>query len=274
MFKGLQKKATDLVKGKKPIVATFECEAMINRKNYLGVVKSVAKAEQSKRKIEAVAFIINSPGGSPAYSSLIGERVHQFAKNRDVPIYTFAEDYAASGGYWLLCIGDEVYAHNASIVGSIGVISQSSAFKRVLDKNKIGINQVASSNKLLEMEFDVMTRDEISDEAVEKTKWIQTEIFSTFKNHVLKHRATKFNEEDHPKIFNADVFTGTDAKEIGLIDEIGDITSVMKDKHSECEIINFSKRSKWERLSERFSTAAVQSENIQLAKAAMLINRQ
>lgn len=70
-----------------------------------------------------MAFVINSPGGSPVYSSLMGERVASFAKNNGVPLYTFAEDVAASGGYWLLCIGDTVYAHETSLVGSIGVVS-------------------------------------------------------------------------------------------------------------------------------------------------------
>ena len=53
----------------------------------------------------------------------MGERVASFAKNNGVPLYTFAEDVAASGGYWLLCIGDTVYAHETSLVGSIGVVS-------------------------------------------------------------------------------------------------------------------------------------------------------
>ena len=69
------------------------------------MLKAVAKAEQSTKDIKAVSFVINSPGGSPVYSSLMGERVKAFAKNRDLPLYTFAEDVAASGGYWLLCIG-------------------------------------------------------------------------------------------------------------------------------------------------------------------------
>lgn|ERR1719362_1321228 len=92
-------------KGKNPIVAKFRCDTSINRASYLSLMKSVHKAEQSKRKIEAVAFVVNSPGGSPAYSSLMGDRVREFAKIRKVPFYTFAEDYAASGGYWLLCMG-------------------------------------------------------------------------------------------------------------------------------------------------------------------------
>mmetsp|Transcript_10755 Transcript_10755/g.13455 ORF Transcript_10755/g.13455 Transcript_10755/m.13455 type:complete len:93 (+) Transcript_10755:119-397(+) len=92
-------------------------------------MRSVQKAELSDRKIKAVAFVVNSPGGSPAYSSLMGDRICQFAKIRNVPFYTFAEDYAASGGYWLLCMGDEVYGHDASLIGSIGVISAASAYK-------------------------------------------------------------------------------------------------------------------------------------------------
>ena len=84
-----------------------------------------------------MAFVINSPGGSPVYSSLMGERIKAFAKNRDMPLYTFAEDIAASGGYWLLCIGTHTYAHPSSLVGSIGVISQAAAFQGVLEKNKI-----------------------------------------------------------------------------------------------------------------------------------------
>merc|ERR1712060_411799 len=101
-------------------------------------VKAVAKAEKAQPKhLKAVSFVINSPGGSPVYSSLIGERIASFAKNSNVPLYTFSEDVAASGGYWLLCMGDEVYTHETSMVGSIGVISVATAFKGVLDKNKI-----------------------------------------------------------------------------------------------------------------------------------------
>ena len=84
-----------------------------------------------------MAFVVNSPGGSPVYSSLMGERVLAFAKNRKIPLFTFAEDYAASGGYWLLCMGDHVYSHPASLVGSIGVISATAALRGIYDKNKI-----------------------------------------------------------------------------------------------------------------------------------------
>ena len=81
------------------------------------------KAQRNKSNIVAIALIINSPGGSPVYSSMMGQKLLSFAKTKQVPYYTFAEDVAASGGYWLLCTGEKVYASTNSLVGSIGVIS-------------------------------------------------------------------------------------------------------------------------------------------------------
>ncbi len=76
-----------------------------------------------KGKPSAVALLINSPGGSPVQSSLIGARIRRLADETNVPIYAFVEDVAASGGYWIAVAADEIYADATSIVGSIGVIS-------------------------------------------------------------------------------------------------------------------------------------------------------
>ena len=91
-------------------------------------------------------------------------------------------------------MGDEVYGHSGSLVGSIGVISVQTALKRALDKNRIGFNEVASSDKLIESQFDPMGRTEIGDEQVEKWKKLQSEIFVPFKNHVLAYRDAKIDE--------------------------------------------------------------------------------
>ena len=72
----------------------------------------------------AVALLINSPGGSPTQSALVADRIRALAAEHEVPVLAFCEDVAASGGYWLACAADEIYAHSTSIVGSIGVISQ------------------------------------------------------------------------------------------------------------------------------------------------------
>ena len=80
------------------------------------------------RGAKAVAIQINSPGGSPVQSTLIFKRVRALAEEKNLKVYVFAEDVAASGGYMLACAGDEIYADESSIIGSIGVISASFGF--------------------------------------------------------------------------------------------------------------------------------------------------
>ena len=82
----------------------------------------------------AVALAINSPGGSPVQSALVAGRIRQLADERGVPVFAFAEDVAASGGYWLACAADEIYADEASIIGSIGVVSAGFGFQDLLGR--------------------------------------------------------------------------------------------------------------------------------------------
>ena len=75
--------------------------------------------------MQAVALIVNSPGGSPAQSNLIMKRMRQLKEQHNVPVYAFVEDVAASGGYYLACGADKIFADENSIIGSIGVVSGS-----------------------------------------------------------------------------------------------------------------------------------------------------
>ena len=77
----------------------------------------------SKGKPAAVALEINSPGGSPVQSSLIGARIRRLAEEKDIPVIAFVEDVAASAGIGWPAAADEIFADDSSIVGSIGVIS-------------------------------------------------------------------------------------------------------------------------------------------------------
>ncbi|CAK0783818.1 hypothetical protein CVIRNUC_007018 [Coccomyxa viridis] len=85
----------------------------------------------------AVAVIITSPGGSAAQSELIHQRIRSLAKQTGTPVITFAEDVAASGGYWLMCAGDEMASTATSLVGSIGVITSGFGLHKVLEKYEI-----------------------------------------------------------------------------------------------------------------------------------------
>ena len=86
-------------------------------------VRTMLEKAFKRGKPAAVAIEINSPGGSPVQSSLIGARIRRLADETKVPVFAFVEDVAASGGYWLASAADEIYADDSSILGSIGVIS-------------------------------------------------------------------------------------------------------------------------------------------------------
>ena len=86
------------------------------------------------RHLKAVALAVNSPGGSPVQSALIAQRIRALAEEKEVPVFAFAEDVAASGGYWLACAADEIFVDAASIIGSIGVVSGGFGFPELLKK--------------------------------------------------------------------------------------------------------------------------------------------
>src|SRR5207302_7330610 len=86
------------------------------------------------RDLAAVALSINSPGGSPVQSALIYRRIRALADEKGVPVLAFAEDVAASGGYWLALAGDEIYAEEASLIGSIGVVTASFGLDRLIER--------------------------------------------------------------------------------------------------------------------------------------------
>src|SRR5256885_9033962 len=86
----------------------------------LNTVESALTRAFDHDRLVAVALAINSPGGAPTQSALVAERIRELAGKRKVPVLAFCEDVAASGGDWLACAAGEVYAHAASLVGSIG----------------------------------------------------------------------------------------------------------------------------------------------------------
>ena len=91
--------------------------------NFLKVEKHIEQAFDTKKiKPKAVCLEINSRGGSPVQSSLIFHRIRALSKENDVPVLSFAEDTAASGGYWLALAGDEIFVDPNSIVGNIGAL--------------------------------------------------------------------------------------------------------------------------------------------------------
>ncbi len=112
--------------------------------------------------IQAVALQINSPGGSPVQSEMISLRIRELSEKNNISVLAFVEDVAASGGYWLACSADEIFASNASIVGSIGVVSSGFGFNKASEKLGIGRRlYTAGDNKAILDPFLPENKDDI-----------------------------------------------------------------------------------------------------------------
>ena len=105
----------------KPVVSVLRLAGVIGKVGpgrggmTLEGVNDSIEAAFNKSNLEAVCLAINSPGGSPVQSELIAGRIRALAKEKSIPVYGFVEDVAASGGYWLACAADEIYASKSSI---------------------------------------------------------------------------------------------------------------------------------------------------------------
>ena len=180
------------------------------------------------RNLKAVALAINSPGGSAVQSALIHRRIRSLAAEKDVPVITFAEDVAASGGYWLACAGDEIYVDESSIIGSIGVITAGFGLQGLIER--FGVKRrlyTAGEKKSLLDPFLSETADDVA-----RLKAIQGDVHESFKALVRGRRADKLKGEE-AELFSGEFWTGRRAVELGLVDGIGDLRTVMRERFGE-----------------------------------------
>ena len=176
-------------------------------------VKAIRQANEDE-KVKAIVLRVNSPGGSALASDIILRELN-LAKQKKKIIVSMG-DYAASGGYYISCNADKIFANNTTLTGSIGVFGIVPNTQKLLNE-KIGVyidtvnthkySDLGSGNrKLTKYELDVI-QNSVED------------VYKTFITHVSKGRGISTVEVD--KIGQGRVWSGVDALEIGLIDEIG-----------------------------------------------------
>ncbi|MBA1339776.1 MAG: serine protease, ClpP class [Pelagibacterales bacterium] len=210
----------------------------------------------SLKKAKAIAITINSPGGSPVQSHLIYKFIRTQAKKNKKKVIVFAEDVAASGGYLIACAGDEIYANSSSIIGSIGVIYSSFGFTELI--KKIGVERrvhTAGKNKsTLDPFLDEKTED------IERLKTIQLDLHKDFIKVVEESRGSKLNKTDI-ELFSGEFWSRSKAKELGLIDGVGNANEILKEKFGEDVIIKkFEKSKGW--LSKKLSSSNNQMDQL------------
>ncbi len=230
------------------IFKIFKKKKIVPHIRLSGVIGSVGKFKQgldfsgqqdiiakafSFKKSKAVAISINSPGGSPVQSHLIYSYIRKMAKKNKKKVIVFAEDVAASGGYLIACAGDEIYANSSSIIGSIGVIYSSFGLQELI--KKAGIERrvyTAGKNKST---LDPFVEEKKED--IDRLKKIQLELHSDFIKVVEESRSSKLKKDGNPDLFTGEFWSGSTAKKLGLIDEIGNADEVLKEKFGDDVVI-------------------------------------
>jgi signal peptide peptidase SppA len=217
-----------------PVVAVVPLVGIIGRigpwRRGLTVAGLAATLERAftLEGVKAVALSVNSPGGSPVQSALIGRRIRALAAEQGVPVFGFAEDVAASGGYWLLAAADELYADESSIVGSIGVLSAGFGFAEIL--KRFGIERRVYASGEHKDALDPFQPEKL--EEVEHLRSLQEDIHEAFRRHVRERRAGRLKGEEK-ELFSGRFWTGVKARELGLIDDLGDVRTVMRARFGE-----------------------------------------
>jgi signal peptide peptidase SppA len=216
-----------------PVVPVVRLSGVIASGGLLGSrgisIESVApllKRAFDMRGAKAVALAINSPGGSPVQSALIGQRIRLLAAENDVKVIAFVEDVAASGGYWLACAADEIVVDPSSIVGSIGVISAGFGFQDMI--GRIGVERRVHTSGERKAMLDPFRPEKPED--VERLHRLQAEIHDGFKDWVRERRAGKL-KGDEATLFSGEFWTGKRGLELGLVDGLGELRTTLQARY-------------------------------------------
>ena len=192
-----------------------------------GVARQIDRAFDYKRA-RAVALSINSPGGSPVQSHLIYRRIRQRAEEKKLPVYAFVEDAGASGGYMLACAGDEIVCDVSSVVGSIGVVGATFGFDRAIAK--LGIERRVYTAGEHKVSLDPFLPEDPDD--VARLMAIQHDIHLSFIDLVKTSRGGRLKGPESA-LFSGEYWAGRKALEYGLVDGLGDLRSVLRQRFGE-----------------------------------------
>jgi protease-4 len=166
--------------------------------------------------VKAVVLRVDSPGGSTFASEVIRNEVDEI-KAAGKPVVVSMSSMAASGGYWISMTADRIYATPYTITGSIGVLGMFPTFQRSLDTLGITTDGVGTTLWAGEFRGD----REMSEDAKALFQLVINKTYDKFINNVATHRGIDKDEVDG--IAQGQVWTGNEALENGLIDEIGNI---------------------------------------------------
>ena len=219
------------------LIAIYYAEGEIDdtkTKDHIGalrVIKDLKKIEQDDN-IKALVLRVNSPGGSAFGSEQIWKQIKEIKLKK--PVVVTMGDYAASGGYYISCNADYIFAQPTTLTGSIGIYGMIPEASELIEK--LGINfETVGTNKFADMMS--FTRPMTAEEGALLQKHIN-EGYELFVTRCADGRKTGI--DDIKKIAEGRVWTGSMAKELGLVDKLGGIDDAIEKANQLAEIESYS----------------------------------
>lgn len=213
-------------------------------------VVAAAKAAFEDEGAQGVVLLINSPGGSPVQAGIINDELKRLKAKHKKPLYAVVEESCASAAYYIAASADRIYVDKASIVGSIGVLMEGFGFVGLMEK--LGVERrllTAGENKGFLDPFSPQT-----DRHREHAQQMLDQIHRQFIDVVRTGRGKRLKEA--PELFSGLFWTGQQAVELGLADQLGNLDFVAREVVRAEELVDYTRRENiGERLVKRFGAA-------------------
>tara|TARA_B100000989_G_scaffold127032_1_gene94293 strand:+ start:408 stop:1304 length:897 start_codon:yes stop_codon:yes gene_type:complete len=231
-------------------------EIILNNEQYLSALESI----KENSNVKGLLVSINSPGGTVVSSQELFQKLSIVSEK--IPVVVSMKEVAASGGYLVSLAANKIYSYPGTITGSIGVILQSANIKKLLEK--LGVEPVIFKSG--KMKASPNPLEDTSEENKESIRLVIKEMHSQFIDLVIKERNLN-NKDDLKKIADGRIFTGTQAKNLNLIDEIGtedDAINWLKSETnitSDISVIDFNTKENFKNFLNLFSIKKLFSGN-------------
>ena len=213
-------------------------------------VNAALKAAFEDEGAKAVVLLINSPGGSPVQAGMMNDEIVRLKAKHKKPVYAVVEETCASAAYYIAASADKIFVDKASIVGSIGVLMDGFGFTGLMDK--LGVERrlmTAGENKGFLDPFSPQTEKQRA-----YAQAMLNQIHQQFITVVKAGRGQRLKET--PEMFTGLFWTGQQAIELGLADQLGSLEYVAREVVKTEEIIDYTRRENVaERLAKRFGAA-------------------
>lgn len=208
---------------------------------------------------KAVILAINSPGGSPVQSGQVYRTIDRLKKKYNKKVYAVISDIGASGAYFIAAAADEIYADPASIVGSIGVISQSIGVEGLMDK--LGIQgRTFKAGKYKDFLNPTKPLEAFEIAHMES---VLADVHQQFIDAVKAGRGDRLVDPEGNNIFTGLFWSGQQAKQLGLIDGLASTRELVDELYgSDMETVLYSPAlTPWQQLSRDLKSEVTQQVN-------------